>query len=61
MINDFLCSYAMTIAISSAAIYSIIEPIADATSLTVGDLNAGTGYMVNRPTLTAIDVRSPQI
>ncbi|KAL1899572.1 hypothetical protein Sste5346_002974 [Sporothrix stenoceras] len=37
--------YAMTICISSAAIYSVLEPISDATNLSVDQLNAGTGYM----------------
>jgi hypothetical protein len=40
-------SYAMTIAVSSAAIYSVLEPISDATNLSVAELNAGTGYMVS--------------
>ena len=33
------------VGIASAAIYSVLEPIADDTDLTLGDLNAGTGYM----------------
>ena len=33
------------VGIASAAIYSVLEPISDATGLTLGDLNAGTGYM----------------
>jgi MFS family permease len=33
------------VGIASAAIYSVLEPIADDTGLTLGDLNAGTGYM----------------
>ncbi|ERS96172.1 hypothetical protein HMPREF1624_07708 [Sporothrix schenckii ATCC 58251] len=37
--------YAMTICISSAAIYSVLEPISEATNLSVDELNAGTGYM----------------
>lgn len=44
----------MTIAISSAAIYSVLEPIFEATSLSIADLNAGTGYMV-RHTLSPCD------
>ena len=39
-------SYTLAIGIASAAVYSVLEPIADATRLTLGDLNAGTGYMV---------------
>ena len=35
------------VGIASAAIYSVLEPIAEDTGLTLGDLNAGTGYMVN--------------
>ncbi|KAL1873120.1 hypothetical protein VTK73DRAFT_1081 [Phialemonium thermophilum] len=35
----------MSIAISSAAIYSVLDPISKATSLSVANLNAGTGYM----------------
>lgn len=42
-----MSSYAMTIAISSAAIYSVLDPISSATDLSVANLNAGTGYMVN--------------
>ncbi|MCJ1256428.1 hypothetical protein MMC24_004249 [Lignoscripta atroalba] len=34
-----------TACIASAAIYSVLEPIAEDTGLTLGDLNAGTGYM----------------
>ncbi|KIX02991.1 uncharacterized protein Z518_06541 [Rhinocladiella mackenziei CBS 650.93] len=40
-----LCTYILTVGIASAAIYSVIVPISAATNLTVGDLNAGTGYM----------------
>lgn len=39
-------SYTLAIGIASAAIYSVLEPIAKDTGLTLGDLNAGTGYMV---------------
>lgn len=35
----------MAIGIASAAIYSILTPIADATNLTLDELNTGTGYM----------------
>lgn len=38
--------YTFTVGIASAAIYSVLEPIEQATGLTLGDLNAGTGYMV---------------
>lgn len=38
--------YTFAIGIASAAIYSVLEPIEKATGLTLGDLNAGTGYMV---------------
>ncbi|CAK4031017.1 MFS general substrate transporter [Lecanosticta acicola] len=37
--------YTLMVGIASAAIYSILEPISAATNLTLGDLNAGTGYM----------------
>lgn len=37
--------YNLTIGISSAAVYSVLEPISRDTGLTVGQLNAGTGYM----------------
>ncbi|KAF6786789.1 major facilitator superfamily transporter [Colletotrichum sojae] len=40
-----LSVYCLSIGIASAAIYSILVPISSATSLTVGDPNAGTGYM----------------
>ncbi|KAF5510266.1 putative MFS-type transporter [Colletotrichum siamense] len=40
-----LCVYCLSIGIASAAIYSILVPISAATNLTLGDLNAGTGYM----------------
>lgn len=38
-------SYTMAVGIASAAIYSILTPIADATELTLDQLNTGTGYM----------------
>ena len=37
--------YTLMIGIASAAIYSVLVPISDATNLTLADLNAGTGYM----------------
>jgi hypothetical protein len=37
--------YTLMVGIASAAIYSVLEPISEATGLTLGDLNAGTGYM----------------
>lgn len=40
-----LSMYTLMVGIASAAIYSVLEPIADDTGLTLGDLNAGTGYM----------------
>lgn len=40
-----LCVYTLMVGIASAAIYSVLEPIAAATDLTLSDLNAGTGYM----------------
>ncbi len=40
-----LAMYTLMVGIASAAIYSVLEPIADDTGLTLGDLNAGTGYM----------------
>ena len=39
------------VGIASAAIYSVLEPIAEDTRLTLGDLNAGTGYMVSTMSL----------
>lgn len=33
------------VGIASAAIYSVLVPISDATGLSLGDLNDGTGYM----------------
>lgn len=35
----------MAVGIASAAIYSILTPIADETNLTLDQLNTGTGYM----------------
>ena len=43
---NFLRSYTLCLGITSAAIYSVFEPISEATGLTLGDLNSGTGYMV---------------
>lgn len=40
-----MCAYTLTVGIASAAIYSVLEPISKSTELTLGDLNAGTGYM----------------
>lgn len=40
-----MCMYTLMVGIASAAIYSVLEPIADDTGLTLADLNAGTGYM----------------
>ncbi|KAE9994624.1 hypothetical protein EG327_006767 [Venturia inaequalis] len=40
-----LATYTLMVGIASAAIYSILTPIAKDTGLTLGDLNAGTGYM----------------
>ncbi|KAL9576669.1 MAG: hypothetical protein Q9203_007696, partial [Teloschistes exilis] len=41
----FVGRYTFTVGIASAAVYSVLEPIERATGLTLGDLNAGTGYM----------------
>lgn len=41
-----LASYTFTLGIAGSAIYSVLEPIANDTGLTLNDLNAGTGYMV---------------
>jgi hypothetical protein len=38
--------YTLMVGIASAAIYSVLEPIADDTGLTLADLNAGTGYVL---------------
>ncbi len=40
-----MCVYTLMVGIASAAIYSVLEPIAKDTGLTLNDLNAGTGYM----------------
>lgn len=40
-----MCVYTLMIGIASAAIYSVLEPIAKDTGLTLNNLNAGTGYM----------------
>lgn len=40
-----MCVYTLMVGIASAAIYSVLVPISEATSLTLDDLNAGTGYM----------------
>ncbi|KAJ9323597.1 hypothetical protein DTO027B5_4538 [Paecilomyces variotii] len=40
-----MCMYTLMVGIASAAIYSILVPISEDTGLTLGDLNAGTGYM----------------
>ncbi|KAF2488544.1 MFS general substrate transporter [Lophium mytilinum] len=40
-----MCVYTLMVGIASAAIYSVLEPISESTGLTLGDLNAGTGYM----------------
>ena len=40
-----MCVYTLFVGIASAAIYSVLVPISEATSLTLDDLNAGTGYM----------------
>lgn len=37
--------YTLMIGISSAAVYSVLEPISKDTGLTIDQLNAGTGYM----------------
>lgn len=40
-----MCVYTLMVGIASAAIYSVLIPISEDTGLTLGDLNAGTGYM----------------
>ncbi|KAK3722972.1 hypothetical protein LTR37_002118 [Vermiconidia calcicola] len=40
-----MCVYTLMVGIASAAIYSVLVPISEATSLTLENLNAGTGYM----------------
>lgn len=45
MATASLCMYTLMVGIASAAIYSVLTPISDATGLTLGDLNDGTGYM----------------
>ncbi|KAM0801443.1 major facilitator superfamily domain-containing protein [Usnea florida] len=38
--------YTFSIGTASAAIYSVLVPIAESTGLTLNDLNVGTGYMI---------------
>ena len=40
-----MCIYTLMVGIASAAIYSVLEPISEATGLTLADLNSSTGYM----------------
>ncbi|KAH7132309.1 serine/threonine kinase 16 [Dendryphion nanum] len=40
-----MCVYTLMVGIASAAIYSVLESISKETSLTLTDLNQGTGYM----------------
>ncbi|EXJ91478.1 hypothetical protein A1O3_00026 [Capronia epimyces CBS 606.96] len=40
-----MCVYTLMVGIASAAIYSVLVPISEATGMTLGDLNSGTGYM----------------
>lgn len=40
-----MVAYTLTVSIAAAAISSILEPISKDTELTLGDLNAGTGYL----------------
>ncbi|KAF2141709.1 uncharacterized protein K452DRAFT_228429 [Aplosporella prunicola CBS 121167] len=40
-----MCVYTLMVGISTAAIYSVLGPIAQDTSLSLNDLNAGTGYL----------------
>jgi len=40
-----MCMYTLMVGIASAAIYSVLVPVSEATGLTLGDLNSGTGYM----------------
>jgi hypothetical protein len=44
--------YTLMVGISSAAIYSILEPIAEATNLTLNELNNGTGIFSPNPLLS---------
>jgi hypothetical protein len=48
--------YTLMVGIASAAIYSVLVPISEDTGLTLGDLNAGTGYVprmdIEKPRLT---------
>jgi hypothetical protein len=39
--------YTLMVGIASAAIYSVLEPIATDTGLTLADLNAGTGCVLD--------------
>jgi hypothetical protein len=38
--------YMLMVGFASAAIYSVLVPIFEATGLTLNDLNDGTGYML---------------
>ncbi|KAF2014697.1 MFS transporter [Aaosphaeria arxii CBS 175.79] len=40
-----MCIYTFVVGLTSAAIYSVFAPISEETSLTLDDLNRGTGYM----------------
>ncbi|KAH9826482.1 MFS general substrate transporter [Teratosphaeria destructans] len=40
-----MCVYTLMVGIASAAIYSVLTQIEEATTLTLSNLNAGTGYM----------------
>ena len=42
-----ICFYTAMIAIPSSAVYSVVTPIRAATSLTLTDINNGTGIMVS--------------
>ena len=40
-----MCVYVWFNGIANSVVYSVLVPLSDATGLTVGDLNAGTGYL----------------
>lgn len=40
-----MCVYVWFNGIANSVVYSVLVPLSDATGLTVGDINAGTGYL----------------
>lgn len=46
--HSLVCRYALCICIGASALLAILQPISEVTSLTIANLNEGTGYMVSR-------------